>query len=73
MSYETTRLRLERLLAVLDAVNSPNVPNGTTVKINKDLEAMTRRAIRKIADDAFGPNVPNGTTNKVRRIVRNAV
>jgi hypothetical protein len=72
MSYNSTRAKIETLLAILDAANNPNVPNGTTKRINHDLERMVDMALGKIRADAHRPNVPNGTTIKIKTILAGA-
>lgn len=69
MTYSSTRKKLTTLLAILDAANAPEVPNGTTVKLNRDLGRMVDRALDAVRADAFRPNVPNGTTRKIIRIL----
>lgn len=68
-SYKKTRARLMTLIATLDAANSPDRPNGTTLRINRDIAVLTDATYEKIKADAHRPRVPNGTTKKIIGII----
>lgn len=57
------------LSAVTDAAFTPKVPNGTTVKLQRELEAILEQALNATLEIAQRPDVPNGTTKKVLDIL----
>ena len=72
MSYSSARSNITTLSEILEAVNTPTVPNGTTVKINRIINEGVGALVDMIANAAGSVNVPNGTTTKVLRIVERA-
>lgn len=72
MSYRSTKEKLVLLLEILEAANRPNVPNGTTRRINRDLRVLVDHTLARVCEDALRPNVPNGTTRRIIRIVNPA-
>lgn len=70
MNSEYNTLRMANTLAhATAAAFAPNVPNGTTVKLQEHLDTILRRAMDDIYNVVNAPAVPNGTTLKVKRIM----
>lgn len=69
-SFEDQTLRMANTLAhATAAAFGPEVPNGTTRKLQRRLDAILRRAMDEVYDVVSAPDVPNGTTQKIKAIM----
>lgn len=60
---------IDTLRKAAEAAYAPEVPNGTTRKLQSDIEVHVENCLDDLAVIAWLPKEPNGTTKKVQRIL----